>query len=75
MCPVGCLPTFAACNSVASAVVHPSGAVRNAEVCLAEVALPANRWSKRQLGTSLLDAIYLELHALAEMTAVTETGS
>ena len=38
--------------------------------CLSE-----NRWSNRQLGTSLLDAIYLELHALAEMTAVTETGS
>jgi hypothetical protein len=27
------------------------------------------------LGHSLLDTIYLELHALAEMTAVTETGS
>src|SRR3954470_13943515 len=38
--------------------------------CLSE-----NRWSNRQLGIPLLDAIYLELHALAEMTAVTETGS
>jgi hypothetical protein len=36
--------------------------------------LPANRWNSHPLGTLLLDAIYLELHALAEVTAVTETG-
>ena len=75
MCPVGCLPTFAACNSVASAVVHPSGACATQKFAWPRSRYRRTAGSKRQLGTSLLDAIYLELHALAEMTAVTETGS
>jgi hypothetical protein len=74
MCPVGCLPTFAACNSVASAVVHPSGACATQKF-----AWPRSHY-RRTAGVSVnlghhSSTRYLELHALAEMTAVTETGS
>ena len=55
--------------------VHSSSAAQRLQSRVTDpFGLRANRGSNRQPGTSLLDAIYLELHALAEVTAVTETG-